>query len=249
MKTTLLGAATVAMLLAGAARADESANTLTLSSGPQRVSLLELYTSEGCSSCPPADRWMSKLKREPDLWRRFVPIAFHVDYWDYIGWKDRFSSANYSDRQRRYALQGGARAVYTPGFFRDGEEWRRWRNLSAPPSAGIDAGELQLQIGDNNVQVRFAPAQTGATSLNVHLAVIGMSLKTRVAAGENRGKTLRHDFVALGMTSVALKKDGAAWHAALTLPATSIEANDRAVVAWVTSGDRQAPLQSVGGPL
>ena len=61
-------------------------------SGPQQISLVELYTSEGCSSCPPAEAWLSRLKEEPGLWKNFVPIAFHVDYWDRLGWRDRFSS-------------------------------------------------------------------------------------------------------------------------------------------------------------
>ena len=89
-------------------------------SGPLRVNVLELYTSEGCSSCPPADRWLSGLKQDDRLWREIIPIAFHVDYWNYIGWQDRFSSPVYSERQRHYARNKGLSTVYTPGFLLNG---------------------------------------------------------------------------------------------------------------------------------
>ena len=82
-----------------------SAENFKFESTSQQTALLELYTSEGCSSCPPADRWLSKLKNEEGLWTRFIPVALHVDYWDYIGWKDRFASPEYSNRQRKYAKE------------------------------------------------------------------------------------------------------------------------------------------------
>jgi hypothetical protein len=81
------------------------------------VSLLELYASEGCISCPPADAWVSKLKSHSGLWKSIVPVVFHVDYWNYIGWKDRFSSAEHSSRQRSYARSKNLKTVYTPGFY------------------------------------------------------------------------------------------------------------------------------------
>ena len=65
-------------------------------SGPTRAHLIELFTSEGCSSCPPAESWLSKLKNEPGLWKNFVPLAFHVDYWDHLGWKDPFASKEWT---------------------------------------------------------------------------------------------------------------------------------------------------------
>ena len=99
----------------------------SISSSNTQVSLLELYTSEGCSSCPLADRWVSSLKDDPKLWKEFIPLSFHVDYWDYIGWKDRFASPAYSRRQKQYAQQGAVSTVYTPGFLNNGQEWRPWK--------------------------------------------------------------------------------------------------------------------------
>ncbi len=95
---------------------------IVIRSPETQVSLLELYTSEGCSSCPPADRWISKLKKDDRLWSSMIPVAFHVDYWDYIGWKDRFASPEYSLRQRNYARSKNLKTVYTPGFLLNGEE-------------------------------------------------------------------------------------------------------------------------------
>src|SRR5881394_2772067 len=77
--------------------------SFTFQSSGEQVALLELYTSEGCSSCPPAETWLSRLKESPKLWKDFVPVAFHVDYWDYLGWKDPFAAKVYTERQHEYA--------------------------------------------------------------------------------------------------------------------------------------------------
>src|SRR5690348_12165742 len=101
----------------------------TIAGPDTRVSLLELYTSEGCDTCPPAEEWLSKLERDPRLWKQLVPLAFHVDYWDYLGWKDPFDSHAYTARQQ--AIAAGAdslagRVIYTPQFVVDGKDWRGW---------------------------------------------------------------------------------------------------------------------------
>lgn len=77
--------------------------TLHLESGNERNTLIELYTSEGCSSCPPAEEYLNKLKHDKNLWKKWVPIALHVQYWDYIGWKDRYATRENGQRQSRYA--------------------------------------------------------------------------------------------------------------------------------------------------
>lgn len=114
------------ILLLLACSATTYAGDYRFSSGEKQTALLELYTSEGCSSCPPADRWLSSLKSKEGLWEEFIPIALHVDYWDYIGWQDRFASKQYSQRQRQYAREQSLKTVYTPGFVYNGKEWRNW---------------------------------------------------------------------------------------------------------------------------
>ena len=103
-----------------------------LNSGPEQVTLVELYTSEGCSSCPPADRWLNKKVGDDDLWTRFVPVALHIDYRDYIGWRDRFANPEYTDRQRLIASTHSERTIYTPEVVLNGKPWRKWRTKSLP---------------------------------------------------------------------------------------------------------------------
>ena len=225
-----------------------SAETV-FSSGPNRVALMELYTSEGCSSCPPADRWLSGLKDDPGLWHDYVPVAFHVDYWNYIGWDDRFATREFSDRQRRYADEGGTRVVYTPGFFRDGRDWRGWRSGSTGAVDDTVAGELVAQIDDERVSLRFDNLSTSSGRLDAHVALLGMNLETEVRAGENKGRTLRHDFVALDLQSVAMKRTGKGYVAEVALQEVAADVQDLALAVWVSPAKTQEPLQAAGGYL
>ena len=237
------------LLLAGVSFAEHGSDRAMFSSGAHRVALIELYTSEGCSSCPPADRWLSGLKGDPRLWSDFVPIALHVDYWNYIGWKDRFARSDFSERQRRYISEGGARVVYTPGFFVNGQEWQR-RHRQEPDLAGDSiAGNLTVLVDGHDVAVRFASAPEDDTALLVHVAVVGMNLETRVRAGENKGRTLRHDFVALGVATTPLKAVTGGYEATSRLPAPSVQHDQLALVAWVSGSQKQLPIQAVGGYL
>src|SRR5262249_51627062 len=106
------------LLVAAIARAD-----VAFRSGPARVALIELYTSEGCSSCPPAEKWLGELSHDPGLWTQFVPVAFHVNYWDHLGWRDALATKIFTAREYAYADAWGAASVYTPCFVRNGREW------------------------------------------------------------------------------------------------------------------------------
>src|SRR5215216_163125 len=86
------------------------------SSGENQVHLLELFSSEGCSSCPPAEQWLADLRQAPGLWRDFVPVSFHVNYWDRLGWKDRFANKEFTARQYAYSSLWRSVSVYTPEF-------------------------------------------------------------------------------------------------------------------------------------
>lgn len=220
------------------------AKAFELSSGKQQVTLLELYTSEGCSSCPPADRWLSGLENDPRLWRELVPVSFHVDYWDWIGWNDRFAQARFSARQQRHIEQGHARVVYTPGFFVNGQEWRGFFERAPISITALPASELSIRLIDQNLSVTFDSTPAGGSALTVHVALLGMGLDTEVQAGENRGRTLQHDFVVLSLDSRALMADADTLQAELPLPQLS---QAQAIAAWVTEDDSLRPLQAVGG--
>lgn len=173
-----------------------TATTCTAQSGGQRATLLELYTSEGCDSCPPADRWLSGQKS----WSAaglLVPLVFHVDYWDHLGWKDPFGSAENTRRQHAQASFSGAKFVYTPQFLRDGKDWRHSdRVLSDRREAGAN---INMELTNPkqgpwsvNAEVR---ALTPNPAAEVWLAVFENNLVSQVNLGENRGQTLHHDFV------------------------------------------------------
>lgn len=184
-----------------------AASSCRASSSAQRVSVVELYTSEGCSSCPPADRWLSSMVREADADRLVVPLAFHVDYWDYIGWKDAFAQPGFARRQRELASRGGTRTVYTPQVIVDGRDFHGWRDARAverilsshpklKPGAELTIG-LEVETAARwTVRVRGKLIGSAASEeADVFVAVYENGLETRVKAGENAGATLRHDFV------------------------------------------------------
>ena len=224
----------------------------TFESQDKAVSLIELYTSEGCSSCPPAERWLSSLTDHNDLWSRFVPVAFHVDYWDYIGWKDPYASKEYSQRQRRYAHEYKERTVYTPGMRKAGEEWRSWRFLGKPETTDKgDVGKISITVNeDGSFRAKFVEKKTEAESklsaLQLNVAVLGVDLISEVTSGENHGKTLKHDFVVLGISSYA-SSDSINWTG--QLPEPSVDAPRYAVAAWLTQGQSLEPIQATGGYL
>jgi hypothetical protein len=220
------------------------------SSGVTRVSLLELFTSEGCSSCPPAERWLGSLRESPGLWRDFVPLAFHVNYWDRLGWPDRFATREFTARQRAHVATWGSDSVYTPCFIRDGAEWRP--NGAPPTPLAEEVGVLRVsRVDAQTYRVEFHPTKQGAKDkLDVHLALLGGGLSSKVTAGENRGETLRHEFVVLALESHALPRQATdnGYADELTLPHAQItDGPRRALAVWVTPSGKMTPLQATGG--
>ncbi len=208
-------------------------------SGPERTDLIELFTSEGCSSCPPADRKINALADDRKLWTNFVPVAFHVDYWDYLGWKDPYSSATFSARQRRYTKQWHARTSYTPCFVVNGVAARR------PVSTGhIDqAGILKVELRDGQASITYSPIKASGDYI-AWLAPLSGKLSTAVKSGENRGRTLEHCFVALGLMNGKMNKSGSTYSATLAIPASD---HTKAIAIWVSRKNSLAPLQATGG--
>jgi hypothetical protein len=165
--------------------------------------LVELYTSQGCSSCPPADRWLSQLDaRHPR--ERVVPIALHVNYWDHIGWKDPFARAEFTSRQRARAAAGGSRTLYTPGVFVQGREFPQWsghvpfddaiKTLAA--ARAVVRITLNAELAGPVVTLNAsAVALASAPDPRLYLALVTSGLATNVRAGENRGEQLRNDRV------------------------------------------------------
>jgi len=253
MLASLFGGAVLLVTSLLGANAAPPDQTVSFASGPEKVSLVELYTSEGCSSCPPADRWLSAVGETEQLWKQVVPVAFHVSYWDRLGWPDRFAQREFDTRQRRLAARADS-GVYTPGLFKDGAEYRSWRRT--PPNAVADQsqpaapGELTIsKVDGNEWVVTYAPADSAGTPSQVFAAVLGNKLSNAIARGENAGKRLDHDFVVLQLERAALNKssaDSKILQARFTLDTHVTE--HPALAAWVTNASGQ-PLQAVGGAL
>jgi hypothetical protein len=170
-------------------------------SGGRRVPLLELFTSEGCDSCPPTDRWVTQLSSRGLNAERVVVLAFHVDYWDQLGWIDKFAQARFSERQRFVNDRNRARVVYTPQLILNGKDYRR----SGDDDFARRVADLNRARPGASIRVALAGASdrvsvTGTWSAEsgdaqAWLALYENRLSTEVKAGENRGKRLEHDFV------------------------------------------------------
>jgi hypothetical protein len=238
------------LLLLWSAMNSLSAERIEFQSSTNRTALLELYTSEGCSSCPPAEAWFSRLKANPRLWKEFVLVAFHVDYWDHLGWRDPFGMADYSDRQRAYAAEWNSRSVYTPGFVLDGKEWRGWFNRDGLPRASNQPAGTLTASSDEGKQwlLRFTPAERNSSAFDFHAALLGSDLTSDVKAGENRGHKLQHDFVVLILATATSKRSGDSLQAELSLiPPSRLSEKRLAVAVWVTRKNELQPVQAVGG--
>ena len=213
-------------------------------SGSERNTLIELYTSEGCSSCPPAEEYLNKFISDPGLWNKWVPIALHVQYWDYIGWKDHYATKENGQRQSRYANLRRASTVYTPAFMVNGKSWRKGIFSSELPKDNSAAGNLIVTVNNDSVNATYKSKNKLALKLNV--AILGMDLTSKIERGENEGRTAEHEFVVVGLNAKMSKNS--VWN--MKLPQLHYnKAKKYALAVWVSEEDNPTPLQAVGGAL
>ena len=220
--------------------------------------LIELYTSEGCSSCPPADRWFAELARaaNPD---RLSLLAFHVDYWDSIGWPDRFGSGAFSARQHDRVAGAGSSAVYTPQVMlgkRVGFPWSSSAAMVAairaivaePGTLSFDLGVTQAGDGFD-VALKVLPQSAAALpSGSLYLALYENGLSTQVKAGENDGVLLHHERVVrrlLGPYPLAGEQWSRAMH---VVPPRDAHADHLGITAFVQNAQGDT-LQALSLPL
>lgn len=234
------------------------ADKITLISPDTKVNVLEVYTSQGCSSCPPAEHWLSRFEEDPGLWKEFIPLNFHVDYWDYIGWKDPFANPLFSYRQRLYEQLKLSKNVATPGFIVNGQGWNGWFYGQQPGFTKQQAsGVITATIEENQIQVRFSPSvdkfsiedspQDDLNRLRVHVAILGFDARTTVTAGENKGRELSHDFVVLAYHNQLMTREDDVAKASLTLPdASGYRIDKKALVVWVADRINPSPIQALG---
>jgi hypothetical protein len=186
--------------------------------------VVELFTSEGCSSCPPADRALKFLaEQQPVANAEIIPLAFHVDYWDSLGWKDKFSSAVYSRRQELYVERFGLDSSYTPEMVVDGrsefigsDTGKAAKKITE--AANDQKGNVSLSLNGDviNVSVAGLPDHHPAT---VFLAITEDAITSVVKGGENGGQTFNHSSVVRSLTTLGLiEKDANSFEVKGSLP-------------------------------
>ncbi len=179
-------------LTVSAATAAAQANTCSAESGASLVPVIELYTSEGCSSCPPADQWLSTLKPAAASGKAVVQ-AFHVGYWDYIGWIDRFAAPAHTTRQRQIAATNKLSSIYTPQVVRNGRDWQD-RSKALAGAEPARAGIALRQNSADAFEAQVTPVDADS-AWSAYWTVTEHGHSSKVKAGENSGELLQHDFV------------------------------------------------------
>lgn len=203
------------------------------------IAVAELYTSEGCDSCPPADRWMSGLAARGLTTDKVIPLGLHVDYWDYIGWKDIYAKPAFTARQRAQARLANSTVVYTPQVMLQGRDFRAWAGggfesqvklLNARPARA----DITLTVSRQDAAVNVQASVARANGAEVYLALVQNRLVSQVKAGENRGVTLRHDHVVRDWIGpLAAGADGTLRVARTLTAPKPLSPNDLGVVALV----------------
>lgn len=198
---------TAATLLSMGCNAFAAQNTCNVASGPAVTPVIELYTSEGCSSCPPADKWVSSLKGSA-----MVVQAFHVGYWDYIGWVDRFAAPAYTKRQHEVAARNKLNGVYTPQAVLNGKDLPAWGPRPPGGKEPARAGIVLTRLGPDQFEATVTPVASLqlAPTWSAYWTVTEHGHNSKVRAGENAGEFLKHDFVVRQYTQAGdYKSEGA----------------------------------------
>jgi hypothetical protein len=235
-----------------------SAASCSVRSGPQTTALVELYTSEGCDSCPPADRWLSSAFRQGTAPAHAVALAFHVDYWDRLGWKDRFATAAYTERQYDVTRTGNARFAYTPQVVLQGRDFSDWhggdlRAAIATINARPARAELSLDASprDGAVSVHALANVSRAADRRdaaLFVALTEDSLVSDVKAGENAGARLTHDHVVRTLRRGPTSGDGGTAEMSAVLPLPAERGSATTVIAFVQNTRTGEVLQAAALP-
>ena len=225
------------MLYAGIVNSEQE---ILFSSQPSQTTMVELFTSQGCSSCPPAEQWLNTFKDNKALWSNVVPIAFHVDYWDKLGWPDPYASQAYSARQYRHRQQNNIRSVYTPGLVVNGKEWRGWSRGKKFPKVESNAGVLSFTATREKLNISYTRP---SADIILNIALLGFGIDTKIERGENQNRTLRQEFVALSHRQYVASNGN--WK--ISFPKDkSAPANEYALAIWVSRHPNIAPIQATG---
>ena len=238
-------------LLAGSALA-HAGTACRAESAAAVLPVVELFTSEGCNSCPPADRWLAR-SFPADGARAAAVLAYHVDYWDGLGWRDRFASPRFTARQNEEVRMAGARVVYTPqvlvqgrdhGFWRDGGADKAWRAVARESASARIALEVQPAADALAVRVEATLLRANANA-QVLVALTEGGRLSDVRAGENAGVRLEHDHVVRALVAGPAFGARSAAVGTVSLPLPHERGHDPAVIAFVQDRRTGDVLQAV----
>lgn len=182
-----------------------SSLALELNSGAKKVNLIELYTSESCSSCPPAEKYISSLKNSKLLFKNIVPVSFHVSYWNYLNWKDRYSKEKYSLRQREISKKINS-GVYTPQILLNGKDYKKLKRRTL--ISNEEVGNLKVLYDKNDIKMSLISKKNLYKEQYKCFAVFMKNdVTSKITSGENSGKTLREDFIVIEDYSKRMTKN------------------------------------------
>jgi hypothetical protein len=217
-----------------------------------RPVVVELFTSQGCSSCPPADRLLTEIGEAGVDGVEVIPLSFHVDYWNYIGWTDPFSAATWSQRQRLYAARLAGDRVYTPQLVVDGRseavgsDRREVRRLVAEAARRQERAAIALATASSGIALEASLDAASPETADVLLAVFETGLTTEVASGENARRTLRNDYVVRRLIPVGQLEPGATIHLEVPLDLDASWRRDHLGVAVFAQGSQSLEILGAG---
>ena len=231
-KSTVLVVFLIYQILFSSYRKQSSANKFI--PAPEGFALVELFTSEGCSSCPPADEAVGRLNG----WKKNVYVlSFHVDYWNYLGWKDVFSSSEYSGRQQNYGNLFHLSSIYTPQIVVNGRvqfvgnDEASLRTTIENDLKEIPQTEFQIKIQSaNKNQVTVSWTTRANSELNMNLALVQNFTRDHIQRGENKGQTLNHYFTVRDFRTLPV--NGGSNSAYLNIPA-GLQSSECSVIAFL----------------
>ena len=208
-------------------------------SSNKQANLIELFTSQGCSSCPPAEKWINSFLIEENLWKEVVPVAFHVDYWDYLGWKDIYAKKQFTNLQKTHYKNRKLKSIYTPSILINGVEWRGGKLPQKFQATGIISGIIENQ----QIEVRYSESKE---HLVLHIALLGFGIQTNVLAGENANHILPQEFLVLDYQELDNKNSSKTRQWTFPLPQNQKDGVKKLALAiWISDKERQI-LQATG---
>lgn len=222
-------------------------HALELKTSDTKAHLVELYTSESCSSCPSAESWLNSHSKSDRLWKEIVPVEFHVDYWNHLSWTDIYSSKDNTQRQRYYNQLLG-KGVYTPQVIFNAQDHRKWRWGQLPRNEK-KTGILKVSFDEKTSVAKIEYDGKSEKGLICHGTYLGGGIVTRVKSGENSGETLGHEFVSLGLQSSSMKRSDKNKCTIKLEKKTTKNIKNYSVAFWVSESGTGKILQATGASL